>query len=137
MVMKTWICCATTLLLYGNVLWAQESESSDAEATIRLMGVAEAALPDAVTKEISLPQSLADDSAAVDNATNGLEKANANRARRDDGVSRADEARERGAEIAEEAQQNRESRGRSGDRPDPPDPPDPPGPPEQPGPPGN
>lgn len=115
-----------TLLLCCNVAWAQDDDSGDAEATIRLMGAADAELPDAVTKEISLPEGLAEDSAAVDTIAKGLEKANANRTRREEGLNRADEARENSADIAEEAQQNRESRGRSDDRPEPPGPQGPP-----------
>ena len=115
------------LMSFGGA-WAQDNDE-DAEATIRLMGAAEAELPDAVTKEISLPDSVAEDSAAVENAARGLETANENRMRREEGLTTADEAREHGAEMAEEAMENRENRGRSGDRPDTPEPPTPPGPP--------
>ena len=124
---------ALGLLLGCSPVWAQDDGGDDgngtdeAEATIRLMGKAEAELPDAVTKEITLPASVSEDSAAVENAAKGLETANENRERREEGLSRADEARDRGAELAEEAQQNRETRGRSGDRPEPPEPPGPPG----------
>lgn len=110
--------------------WTQETTDDDiAESTIRLMGIAEASLPDAVTKEIQLPAAVAEDSAAVERAEKGLENANQNRQRREDGLDKADEARERGAEMAEKAQEKRENRGRSGDRPDPPDTPTPQGPP--------
>ena len=121
---------ATVILSFGNTS-AQDS-NDDAEATIRLMGAAEAELPDAVTKEISLPVSVAEDSAAVENAATGLQTANENRMRREEGLTKADEAREMGAEMAEEAMENRENRGRSEDlpeRPDTPQPPTPPGPP--------
>ena len=97
------------------------------------MGAAEAKLPGAVTKEISLPDSVVDDSAAVENAAQGLATANENRLRREEGLARADEARENGAEMAEDAMENRESRGRSGDRPERPDMPQPPSPPGPPG----
>lgn len=122
---------ATTLLLSFGTAWAQDSED-DAEATIRLMGAADAELPDAVTREISLPDAVGEDSAAVDNAAQGLATANDNRLRREEGLTKADEARENGAEMAEEAMDNRESRGRSEElpeRPDTPQPPSPPGPP--------
>lgn len=117
-----WICTATLLLGCGSA-WAQEEE---AETTIRLMGAHEAELPDAVTAEIALPDSVPEDSAAVESAQFGLDTANENRQRREDGLSKADEARERGAEMTEEALQNRENRGRSQDLPTPPDVPSPP-----------
>ena len=108
--------------------WSQEDEEN-AEATIRLMGAAEAVLPDAITKEIALPESVVVDSAAVDSAAAELTTANENRLRREDGLATADEAREKGADMADDAMENRESRGRSADRPDVPEPPTPPGPP--------
>jgi hypothetical protein len=123
------------LLLSASVVLAQEDDVSDkdpAEATIRLMGAAEAELPEAVTNEIKLPAAAVENSAAVENAARGLQKARENRDRRENGLSRADEAREHGAEMAEEARQNRENRGRFEDRPTPPDRPDPPqGPPDK------
>ena len=121
------------LLVSAGNAWTQDSDDTeDAEATIRLMGAAEAELPDAVTKEISLPDAVGDDSAAVKNAARGLETANENRQRREKGLTTADEARERGSEMASDAMENRENRGRSDnlpDRPDVPEPPNPPGPP--------
>ncbi len=126
------------LLLSNSLVLAQEDGASaddPAEATIRLMGAVEAELPEAVTKEIMLPPAAAENSAAVENAARGLQKAQENRERRDKGLSRADEAREHGAEMAEEARKNRENRGRFEDRPTPPDRPDRPDPPQ--GPPGN
>lgn len=119
------IFCCSALLLGANVAWAQDDD--EAESTIRLMGAAEAELPEAVTKEITLPAAVAEDSAAVEKAARGLETANENRQRREEGLSTADEARERGADMADEAQDNRENRGRSEDRPDPPANPGPPG----------
>lgn len=112
------IICCTALLLSANAAWAEDGD--EAESTIRLMGAAEAALPEAVTKEIRLPAAVAEDSAAVENATRGLDNANENRQRREKGLSQADEARERGADMADEAHSNRENRGRSEDRPEPP-----------------
>ena len=112
------IICCTALLLSANLAWALDGD--EAESTIRLMGAAEAELPEAVTKEITLPEAVAEDSAAVDNAARGMETANENRQRREEGLAQADEARERGADMADEAHKNRENRGRSEDRPTPP-----------------
>lgn len=126
---------ALCLLSSASLVLAGEDDASaddPAEATIRLMSSVEAELPEAVTKEISLPPAASDNPAAVENAARGLETARENRDRREDGLSRADEAREQGADRAEEAQQNRENRGRFEDRPVPPDRPEPPA-----GPPGN
>jgi uncharacterized protein YaiI (UPF0178 family) len=112
------------LLLSASVVLAQEDEASaadPAEATIRLMGAADAELPEVVTKEIKLPPAAVENSAAVEKAERGLKTASENRDRREDGLSRADEAREHGAEMAEEAKKNREDRGRFEDRPTPPE----------------
>jgi hypothetical protein len=95
----------------------------DAEATIRLMGHAEMELPEAVTKQITLPEHLleTDDQVhTVEQAQKGLDKANERLERRENGQSKAAEARERGVEMKQKAQENRENRGRSDDRPDPP-----------------
>jgi hypothetical protein len=115
----TWICAVVLLMGFGSA-WAQD-EDDEAETTIRLMGAAEAELPDAVTADIALPDSLPEDSEAVENAQAGIDTANENRQRREDGLATADQARERGAEMAEEALENRENRGRSEDRPERPD----------------
>ena len=112
------IICCTALLLGANVAWALDGD--EAESTIRLMGAAEAELPDAVTKEITLPEAASEDSAAVDNTERKMKTANENRQRREKGLAQADEARERGANMAGEAHDNRENRGRSEDRPEPP-----------------
>jgi hypothetical protein len=123
----------STLVLSANVVLAQEDDAGaadPAESTIRLMGAAEAELPEAVTKEIMLPPAAIENSAAVEKAERGSQKANENRDRSENGLSRADEAREHGAEMSEEARKNRENRGRFEDRPTPPDRPEPPkGPP--------
>ena len=112
---------ALSLMLIGTGAWAD-----DGEATIRLMGNAEAELPEAVTREITLPQHLLDasdesQSAAVENAEHGLETANENRGRSEQGRANAEEARERGAEMSEKAKEARENRGRSEDPPGRPD----------------
>lgn len=114
------------MLLSVSVVLAQENDAEaedPAETTIRLMGVAEAELPEAVTKEIMLPPAAMENSAAVENAERGLQKAGENRDRGENGLSRADEARERSDAMVDEAAQNRENRGRSDDRPSPPEPP--------------
>lgn len=119
------------MLLSTSVVLAQDDMDDDvAESTIRLMGAAEANLPDAVTKDIKLPPSLGENSQAVENASRGLQRAAANRDRREQGLSKADEAREKGKEISEQAKQNRENRGRFDNPPRPPA--EPPGPPDRP-----
>lgn len=114
---------AVALTLSSGIAWAADG---DPEATIRLMGNAEADLPEAVTKEITLPAHLLEASAAeqaatVDKAARGLDKANARHERRNNGQMEAEEARERGAEMSEKAHDNRENRGRAEDHPTPPD----------------
>lgn len=119
------------LLMSVSIVHAQDvdTEAEDpAETTIRLMGMAEAELPEAVTKEIKLPPAAMENSAAVEKAERGLATADENRDRRENGLSRADEAREHGQAMADEAAKNRENRGRSDDRPNRPDPPN--GPPD-------
>ena len=117
-----------TLIFAATVLLASGSgrATDDAEATIRLMGKVEAELPDAVTKEITLPAHLLaadpeDQVAAVEKAEKGLAKANQRQAHRDQGQDQAAEAREHGAEMKDKAKENRENRGRSDDRPTPPE----------------
>jgi hypothetical protein len=52
-----WIIIIASSFGYSSA-WAQDDAGGDeAETTIRLMGAAEAELPDAVTKEIALPDS--------------------------------------------------------------------------------
>lgn len=102
---------ATTVLLASGSGWADD----DAEATIRLMDKAEAELPGAVTKQITLPAHLLtadpeDQVAAVEKAAKGLAKADERHADRD-----------QGAEMKEKAKENRETRGRSDDHPTPPE----------------
>lgn len=120
----------TALLLSFSGVRADDPDDGErAESTIRLMGEAEAELPDAVTRVIALPAAVSEDSAAVENAAKqlkGLKKANERLERREEGLSKADDARDRGAEMANEARDNRENRGRSEDRPEPPNPPGPP-----------
>ena len=119
---KVTLIFATTVLLVSGTGWAAD----DAEATIRLMGIAEAELPDAVTKHITLPEHLLleteDQVAAVKQAEKGLAKANERHARREQDQDQAAEAREHAAEMQEKAKNNREQRGRSkDDRPTPPE----------------
>jgi hypothetical protein len=102
-----------SVLLGANVALAQEANSGDpAESTIRLMGQAEAKLPDAVTKDIKLPPAMSVNEKAVEKASRGQAHANANREGRRQGLEKADEAREKGSDISEQAKQNRENRGR-------------------------
>lgn len=126
---KTFVLLGITVLLlsFSDVRAQGADDSDEAESTIRLMGSAEAELPDAVTKEILLPPSAIENSAAVEKAAHGLGKTAEKNEQREHGLEKADDAREHGAEMAEQAQQNRESRGRSQDRPEQPDPPGPPG----------
>ena len=118
---KVTLIFAITVLLVSGSGWAAD----DAEATIRLMGNAEAERPDAVTKQITLPEHLLleteDQVAAVEKAEKGLAKANERHARREQGQDRAAEAREHAAEMKEKAKENRENRGRSEDHPTPPE----------------
>lgn len=116
----TLILATTALLASGSGLAAD-----DAEATIRLMGKAEAELPDAVTREIKLPEHLLaadpkDQIAAVEKAEKGLDKAKERVDHRNTGQDQSAEARERGAEMTEKADENRENQGRSDDHPTPP-----------------
>jgi len=115
---RTIACLLGTALLFGaGGAWAQDNDIDDAETTIRLMGEAEAELPDAVTRDIVLPDAAGEDSEAVENARRGLETANENRARREHGLATASEARDRAADMAEEARENVEDRGRAEDLP--------------------
>lgn len=120
---KTWTTVAIVVLLAASAgSWAAD----DAEATIRLMGNAEAELPDAVTREITLPEHLLaadpeDRVATVEKAEKGLEKANERNAHRQTGQDNAAEARESSSEMKEKAKENREFRGRSEDHPTPPE----------------
>ncbi|MEX2496231.1 MAG: hypothetical protein WD448_09095 [Woeseia sp.] len=108
-----------SMFVFGDVL-AQEEEG-DLEGTIRLMGHAEAELPDAVTKEITLPVHVVEDREAVDASAEGLATANEARQRRETGLGIAAEARENAAadarenaaDMAEEARENAENRSRA------------------------
>ena len=122
---KVTLLLATTVLLASGSGWAAD----DAEATIRLMGKAEAELPDAVTREITLPEHLLaidteDKLATVEKAEKGLAKANERNDHRDQGQDQATEAREHAADMQEKAKDSRDNRGRSDDRPTPPTPPE-------------
>lgn len=107
------------ILAAGSAL---ADENDELDGTIRLMGVAEADLPGAVTEDIMLPVSAADD---------GIDTANAARMRRENGLdiaaSASADARDNAAAMAEAAQENAENRSRADDN-NPPDlPPGPPG----------
>ena len=125
---KTLFFAPLALMLFSTNAWTQDDD--DAEATIRLMSVAEAQLPDDVIREIKLPQHLLDAKpedqvAAVDEAADGLKNAeeNVNKEKSNNASSQAREARERVSEMSDNAKENRENRGRS----------DPPGRPDNPG----
>ena len=115
--------------LSAGTAWAQEDD--DAETTIRLMGVAEAELPDVVMNEITLPDAAKPNEAAVDKLEAALAHAGPGNLPEQ---SRAEEALERAKATVQEARANRENRGRGEDMPGPPE--DRPGPPDDlPGPP--
>jgi hypothetical protein len=115
------ILCCTALLLGTSAAWAADGD--EAESTMRLMDAADANVPQAITREISLPATIAEDAMAVEKAAHGLQTANDSRHRREQGLRQIDEARERGADMANEARDNRENRERTEDRPRPPGPP--------------
>ena len=129
--MQSKILIPATILLMGAGASAWATDDDEAEATIRLMGTAEAEVPDAVTKQISLPDHLRlegkDQAATVDEAR-GHDKANERLEKRNDGLLNATAARENSADMAEKAKESRENRGRANEhRPDPPDRPEDPG----------
>ena len=106
---------------------ALADDADELDATMRLMDDAEAQLPAAVTKPISLPEHLRVDSVAADKGPPGHGTANAARdnEHRQSAIENAAEARDRANEMSEEAKEDRENRGRSEDHPDPPNRPDP------------
>ncbi len=109
-------------LLISGQAWSQD----DGEVTIRLMGRADANLPNAVTKNIELPAVLPADADAA--AAAAILSAQAARAA---GLAKAEIALESNAEMRQNALENVEDRGRSNDVHEPPvdPPPAPPGPP--------
>ncbi len=110
-------------LLISGQAWTQDDDS---EATIRLMHGADSVLPDAVTKNISLPVVLPAD--AAPEAAAAISSAEAARAA---GLAKAQAALDSNAAMRQTALENVEDRGRSDDVPEPPvDPPQPPGPPD-------
>jgi hypothetical protein len=128
---KLLIPAAVALMGVSAGAWAADDDG--AEATIRLMDTAEAELPDAVTKTISLPDHLVlqskEQAATVDKAR-GHDKANERIERREQNLLKADKAREHGAEMSENTKDARENQGRAEGRPEPPDRPEDPGRPE-------
>ena len=128
------------LISMGGVLAQETDEGEEMEATMRLMGKAEADLPDAVTKEITLPDHLLPDpslqedtgSPAVEASKFGLKTANDNRLRRDTELQQANDAHDNAADMADQVHENQENRGRSEQHPEPPGPPDNLGPPDAP-----
>ena len=133
--MKSKLLIPAAVLLMGVSAGAWADDDDGAEATIRLMGTAEAERPDAVTKTITLPAHLmveGDDQVATVDKAKGHDKANERLDKREKGLSQADAAREKGAEMSEKAKENREARGRAEDRPGRPDNPGRPGDPGRP-----
>jgi hypothetical protein len=112
-----WLIASITIFGTG-VAQAQDQSAGDEEeqTTIRLMGAADAELPDAVVKEIVLPENAADEAAL--NAADGLLKAEERHDRRENGLSTADEARDNASDMADDALDNVENRGRADDLPD-------------------
>ena len=134
--MKSRALIAAFIVLMGVSAGAWAGGDDGAEATIRLMGTADAERPEAVTKTISLPDHLlveGDDQVATVEKAKGHDKSNGRHDKREQGLTKADEARERGAEMSEKAKDMRENRGRSDGRPDPPGRPDDRGRPDNPG----
>ena len=122
--MKSKLLIPAAVLLMGVSAGAWADDDDGAEATIRLMGTAEAERPDAVTKTITLPAHLmveGDDQVATVDKAKGHDKANERLDKREKGLSQADAAREKGAEMSEKAKENREARGRADERPGRPD----------------
>jgi hypothetical protein len=122
--MKSRLLIPAAVLLMGVSAGAWADDDDGAEATIRLMGTAEAERPDAVTKTITLPAHLmveGDDQVATVDKAKGHDKANERLDKREKGLSQADAAREKGAEMSEKAKENREARGRADERPGRPD----------------
>ena len=133
--MKSRLLIPAAVLLMGVSAGAWADDDDGAEATIRLMGTAEAERPDAVTKTITLPAHLmveGDDQVATVDKAKGHDKANERLDKREKGLSKADAARDKGAEMSETAKENREARGRAEDRPGRPDNPGRPGDPGRP-----
>ena len=125
--MKFKLVLLTTLLIVSGTAIGQTTDDDEMEATMRLMGNAEAELPDAVIKTIELPESLLKrdpESPAVEASANGHAKAAERHARREAGLDQAELARERSEEMSQKANDNRESLGR-GERPEPPENPGP------------
>ena len=131
--MKSRLLIPAAVALMGVSAGAWAADDDGAEATIRLMGPAEAELPAAVIKQITLPKDLlieGNDQVTTVNKAKGLDKANerVENEKRKDGLAKAEAARERGADMTEKAKEVRENQGRAKeDRPDPPNRPDNPG----------
>ena len=124
---KTLILASVALMTFSHNGWTDMADD-DAEATIRLMGNAEAQSSDDVTKTIALPQHLLDadpeaQANKVEKSAKGLESADQNRNKEhsDNASEQAQEARAHGKEMSENAKENRANRGRSEEAPGRPD----------------
>jgi len=127
MTYKTLILASVALMTFSHNGWTDMADD-DAEATIRLMGTAEAQSSEDVTKTITLPSRLldveeGDEVAAVEKAEKGLKNAtdNVNKEHSNNASEQAQEAREHGKEMSEKAKESRENRGRSEEAPGRPD----------------
>jgi hypothetical protein len=123
---RSMVLAAATWLLAGAVANAQDADGSNGsddslDVTMTLLPEG-ASLPDAVTRTIPLP-----DTATSSHAQPGLDTANENRLRRDDGLETAQDARDRGRQfgqdVRDQAAEQRENAER-GQRPDGAGPPD-------------
>jgi hypothetical protein len=130
--MKTKILVPALIALMGVSAgaWADDQDD-DGEVTISLMPASADESPDAVTKQISLPDLVnlvGSDQAKASvqkRAVQALEEAGS-KGNREHGWSQADQAREQVQDMAENAKAKNENRGRSEERPERPEPPGPP-----------
>ena len=105
-----------TVILSAGTAWAQEDD--DPETTIRLIGVAEATLPDVVMNEITLPEKARVNEAAVDKVEAALAHAGPGNL---PGESGAEDALANAKATVQDALANREERSRSEEAPGRPD----------------
>lgn len=119
MMNRKFVWLIASIAMFGAAIaLAQDEGAGDEEeqTTIRLMGAADAELPDAVVKEIVLPENAADEAAL--NAADGLLKAEERHDRRENGLATADAARDNASDMADDALDNVENRGRAENLPD-------------------
>lgn len=124
----TYAVLATTIMLLSSMSLALADDVDELDATMRLMGDAEAESPETVTVKIELPAHLMEGSVAAEKSAKGHRAANDAISKREHGRDSTGQARDRASEMADGAKENRENHGRSEDRPEPPTRPDPPNP---------